>query len=108
MTLAGSMTISIYDSEIRNIYHDLGYWIINLCYWYPDTKYTREQAIEAFKNKDKQPKRSEMTVHRIRPPGADDGRAESKENNEIRLLYRPDRESRKPPEAGEAPAPDRE
>ena len=53
MTLAGSMTISIYDSEIRNIYHDLGYWIINLCYWYPDTKYTKEQAIEAFKNKDK-------------------------------------------------------
>ncbi len=53
MALAGSMTISIYDSEIRNIYHDLGYWIINLCYWYPDTKYTREQAIEAFKNKDK-------------------------------------------------------
>lgn len=53
MALAGSMTISIYDSEIRNIYHGLGYWIINLCYWYPDTKYTREQAIEAFKNKDK-------------------------------------------------------
>lgn len=53
MALAGSMTISIYDSEIRNIYHDLGYWIINLCYWYPDAKYTREQAIEAFKNKDK-------------------------------------------------------
>lgn len=53
MTLAGSMTISIYDSEIRNIYHDLGYWIINLRYWYPDTKYTKEQAIEAFKNKDK-------------------------------------------------------
>lgn len=53
MTIAGSMTISIYDSEIRNIYHDLGYWIINLCYWYPDTKYTKEQAIEAFKNKDK-------------------------------------------------------
>lgn len=53
MAIAGSMTISIYDSEIRNIYHDLGYWIINLCYWYPDTKYTKEQAIEAFKNKDK-------------------------------------------------------
>lgn len=49
-----------------------------------------------------------MAVHRNRPPGADDGRAERKENNEIRLLYRPDRESRKPPEAGEAPAPDRE
>ena len=43
----------LYDSEIRNIYHDLGYWIINLCYWYPDTKYTKEQAIETFKNKDK-------------------------------------------------------
>ena len=53
MTLAGSMTISIYDSEIINIYHDLGYWIINLHYWYPDTKYTKGQAIEAFKNKDK-------------------------------------------------------
>ena len=47
-----------------------------------------------------------MAVHRSRPPGADDGRAERKENNEIQLLYRPDRESRNPPETGEAPAPD--
>lgn len=49
-----------------------------------------------------------MAVHRNRPPGADDGRAERNMKNEIQLLYRPDRESRKPPEAGEAPASDRE
>lgn len=72
MTLAGSMTISIYDSEIRNIYHDLGYWIINLRYWYPDTKYTREQAIEAFKNKDKQSKRSVMAVYGNCPTRTDE------------------------------------
>lgn len=53
MTLAGSMTISIYDSEIHEIHHDLGYWIINNTYWYPDNKYTEEQAKEAFLNRDR-------------------------------------------------------
>lgn len=52
MTLAGSMTISIYDSEIHEIHHDLGYWIINTTYWYPDNKYTEEQAKAAFLSKD--------------------------------------------------------
>ena len=46
MTLAGSMTIRIYDSEIHSVHHDLGYWIINKTYWYPDNKYTEEQAKE--------------------------------------------------------------
>lgn len=54
MTIAGSMTIRIYDSEIRSIYHDLGYWIINQSYWYPDNKYTEETAKEAFLNRDNQ------------------------------------------------------
>ncbi len=53
MTLAGSMTIRIYDSEIREVYHDLGYWIINQTFWYPDNKYTEETAKEAFLNRDK-------------------------------------------------------
>lgn len=51
MTYAGSMTMSIYNSEIREIHHDLGYWIINQSYWYSDKKYTKEQAIEKFKNR---------------------------------------------------------
>ena len=38
MTLAGSMTIEMYNSEIREVAHDLGYWIINQSYWYPDDK----------------------------------------------------------------------
>lgn len=29
MMIAGSMTMRIYNSEIHEIYHDLGYWIIN-------------------------------------------------------------------------------
>ncbi len=49
MMIAGSMTMAIYNSEIHEIYHDLGYWIINQSHWYPDKKYTKEQAIEAFK-----------------------------------------------------------
>lgn len=53
MTLAGRMTIRIYDSEIREVYHDLGYWIINQTYWYPDNKYTEETAKEAFLNREK-------------------------------------------------------
>ena len=53
MTLAGSMTISIYDSEIREVAHDLGHWIINQSHWYPDNKYTEEQAKEVFLNKNK-------------------------------------------------------
>lgn len=63
MMIAGSMTMAIYNSEIHEIYHDLGYWIINQSHWYPDKKYTKEQAIEAFKKSENiQPKRSEMTV----------------------------------------------
>ena len=53
MALAGSMTISIYDSEIREVAHDLGHWIINQSHWYPDNKYTEEQAKEAFLNRNK-------------------------------------------------------
>ena len=53
MTLAGSMTIEMYNSEIREVAHDLGYWIINQSYWYPDDKYTEEQAKEKFLNRDK-------------------------------------------------------
>ena len=53
MALAGSMTISIYDSEIREITHDLGHWIINQSHWYPDNKYTEEQAKQAFFNRNK-------------------------------------------------------
>lgn len=44
------MTIELYDMEVREIAHDLGYWIINQSYWYPENKYTKEQAIEAFMN----------------------------------------------------------
>lgn len=47
------MTIGIYDSEIREVCHDLGYWIINQSYWYPDSKYTEETAKEAFLNREK-------------------------------------------------------
>ena len=53
MAMAGSMTIRIYDSEIREVYHDLGYWIINQTYWYPDNKYTEQTAKEAFLNMEK-------------------------------------------------------
>lgn len=53
LTLAESMTIEIYNSEIREVAHDLGYWIINQSYWYPDNKYTEETAREAFLNRDK-------------------------------------------------------
>lgn len=51
--LAGSITIAIYNSEIREVAHDLGYWIINQTYWYPDGKYTEETAKEAFLNRNK-------------------------------------------------------
>lgn len=44
------MTIELYDMEVREIAHDLGYWIINQSYWYPENKYTKEQAIEVFMN----------------------------------------------------------
>lgn len=53
MAIAGSMTIRIYNSEIREVCHDLGYWIINQTYWYPDNKYTEETAKEAFLNREK-------------------------------------------------------
>lgn len=42
------MLLAIYDSEIREIAHDLGYWIINQSHWYSDKKYTEEQAKEAY------------------------------------------------------------
>lgn len=44
------MTIELYDMEVREIAHDLGYWIINQSYWYPENKYTKEQAIKEFMN----------------------------------------------------------
>ncbi len=47
------MTVKIYDMEIREIHHDLGYWIINQSYWYADNKYTEETARKAFLNRDK-------------------------------------------------------
>ena len=53
MTISGTVTISIYDSKIREIAHDLGYWIINQSYWYPDDEYTEEQAKDAFLNRGK-------------------------------------------------------
>lgn len=42
------MTVEVYDMEVREVHHDLGYWIINQSYYYSDTKYTKEQAIEKF------------------------------------------------------------
>ena len=45
--------MELYDMEIKEIYHDLGYWIINQSHWYPDSKYTKGQLIEAFINKNK-------------------------------------------------------
>ncbi len=53
MTLAGTMTIGIYDSEIKEMHHDLGYWIINQSYWYADDKYNEETAKEAFLNRNR-------------------------------------------------------
>lgn len=53
MTIVDSTTIRIYDSAIREVCHDLGYWIINQTYWYPDNKYTEETAKEAFLNRGK-------------------------------------------------------
>lgn len=35
------MLLAIYDSEIREIAHDLGYWIINQSHWYSDKKIYR-------------------------------------------------------------------
>lgn len=40
--------MKIYNSQIREIQHYLGYWVINQSYWYLDTKYTKEQAIKEF------------------------------------------------------------
>ncbi len=48
MTIAGSMTIPIYDSEIREVKHFNGYIIINQGYWLPENKYTEETAIEKY------------------------------------------------------------
>jgi len=48
------MTVEIYDMEIREVHHDLGYWIINQSYWYPDNKYTEESAKEKFLNRRKE------------------------------------------------------
>lgn len=53
MTIAGDMTVEIYDMEVREIYHDLGFWVINQTYWYPDAKYTEDQAVAAFMNRNK-------------------------------------------------------
>lgn len=41
-------SITTYNMEIRQIYHDLGAWIINQSYWYPDKNYTLEEAISEF------------------------------------------------------------
>lgn len=38
----------IYNQEVREIHHDLGYIIINQSYWYPENKYTEEQAVKRF------------------------------------------------------------
>lgn len=56
------MTVEQYDSEVREIVHDLGHWIINQTYWYPDDKYTKQQAIEAFANRNKKPKTATETI----------------------------------------------
>lgn len=52
MTIAGNMTMGIYNSEIREIAHFGGYIIINQSYWYPEDKYTEETAKIAFLNRD--------------------------------------------------------
>ena len=49
MTISGNMTISIYNSEIREIAHFNGYIIINQSYWYSESKYTEEEAKEKEK-----------------------------------------------------------
>lgn len=48
MTIAGSMTTAIYDSEIRKVEHFNGYIIINQSYWLPENKYTEEKAVEKY------------------------------------------------------------
>lgn len=53
MTLAGNVTMAIYNSEIREVAHLDGYIIINQTYWYPESKYTEETAKETFLNRDK-------------------------------------------------------
>ena len=48
------MTVEMYDMEVREIHHDLGYWIINQSYWYSDNKYTEESAKEKFLSRGKE------------------------------------------------------
>lgn len=52
MTIAGSMTMAIYNNEIREIAHFGGYIIINQSFWYPENKYTEDEAKKAFLNRD--------------------------------------------------------
>ena len=48
-----SMTVELYDTKIREVAHFNGYIIINQSYWYPESKYTEEQAKENFLNRNK-------------------------------------------------------
>ena len=46
--MAVYMNIKDYNSDIREIAHYKGYIIINQSHWYPESKYTEEQAKEHF------------------------------------------------------------
>lgn len=64
------MTVEMYDMEIREIYHDLGYWIINQTHWYSDNEYTEESAKNAFikrqkERNEKQNQRREYIIRNI-------------------------------------------
>ena len=52
--MAVYLNLDHYNSEIREIAHFNGYIIINQSYWYPESKYTEEEAKEKFLNRDKQ------------------------------------------------------
>ncbi len=48
MKVQGTALYNSYFSEIQEITHDLGYIIINQSYWYPESKYTEEEAIKKY------------------------------------------------------------
>lgn len=50
MKIQGSILYESYFNKVHEIAHDLGYIIINQSYWYPESKYTEQQAIEKYLN----------------------------------------------------------
>lgn len=50
MEIQGRVLYESYFNEVHEIAHDLGYIIINQSYWYPESKYTEQQAIEKYLN----------------------------------------------------------